>query len=187
MCRERFYAGHEAGWGAQVLEQPAAGVVVFADVDLTDAEVVDDFAHEPLGPVEHAGTVGLWCLLHGEALLRPGMHHLECRFDFDTVRAQLQAAGIEVMPPFTDLPYLRQAFTAAEIWPVESGRLEAARQAGAVTAAELERFGQRGALGSHLEILERDAGYKGFNQAGINDIIRATDPRRRMEEAGRRF
>src|SRR6185312_10969211 len=33
-CRERFYAGREAGWGAQVLEQPKARVVIFADVDL---------------------------------------------------------------------------------------------------------------------------------------------------------
>lgn len=178
VCRERFYAGHEAGWGAQVLEQPASGVVVFADVDLSQHEVVEDFAHEPLSPRERWGTVGLWCLLHGEALLEPGMHHLECRFDFDAVRAQLQAAGIEVMPPFTDLPYLRQAFTAAEIWPVVSGRLDAARQARALTSAQLDHFRQRGAPGSHLEILQRDAGYKGFNPSGINDIIRQTDPRR---------
>ena len=34
----------------------------------------------------------------------------------------------------------------------------------------------RARCGSHLEILERDAGYKGFNQAGINEIIRETDP-----------
>jgi hypothetical protein len=30
VCRERFYAGREAGWGAQVLEQPNARIVVFA-------------------------------------------------------------------------------------------------------------------------------------------------------------
>ena len=29
-CRERFYAGEEAGWGAQVLEQPGVGIVIFA-------------------------------------------------------------------------------------------------------------------------------------------------------------
>src|SRR6185369_6858652 len=32
--RERFYAGAEAGWGAQISEQPVTGIVVFADVDL---------------------------------------------------------------------------------------------------------------------------------------------------------
>ena len=35
-----------------------------------------------------------------------------------------------------------------------------------------------GARGSHLEILERNEGYKGFNQSCINDIILRTDPRR---------
>jgi len=34
-CRERFYAGGEAGWGAQVLEQPVTGITIFADVDMT--------------------------------------------------------------------------------------------------------------------------------------------------------
>jgi hypothetical protein len=33
-------------------------------------------------------------------------------------------------------------------------------------------------LGSHLEILERNDGYKGFNQTGVSDIIARTDPRK---------
>ena len=103
VCRERFYAGREAGWGAQVLEQEESQVVVFADVDLSAAEVSDDFAHAPLPQQEHFGTVGLWCLLHGEAFLEPGLHHLECRFDFDAARTQFEQAGIRVMTPFTDL------------------------------------------------------------------------------------
>ncbi len=49
-CRERFYAGREAGWGAQVIEQSTCGVVIFADVDLAPDEVLQDFAHEPLEP-----------------------------------------------------------------------------------------------------------------------------------------
>jgi hypothetical protein len=84
-CRERFYAGREAGWGAQVLEQPENGVVVFADVDLAPDEVLGDLAHEPLAPRDQLGTVGLWCRLHGEAFLQAGLHHLECRFDFAVV------------------------------------------------------------------------------------------------------
>jgi hypothetical protein len=177
-CRERFYAGREAGWGAQVLEQEESGVVVFADVDLGPAEVVEDFAHQPLPPCAEFGTVGLWCLLHGEALLQSGMHHLESRFDFEAARQQLQHAGAAVLKPFTDLPYLKQAFTEGELWPIEAERLEAALAAQAITPAEAEHFRQSGALGSHLEILQRDQGYKGFNQAGINAIIRDTDPRR---------
>ena len=59
-CRERFYAGREAGWGAQVLEQGESGIVVFADVDLGPDEVVEDFAHQPLRPrarVRHGRSV----------------------------------------------------------------------------------------------------------------------------------
>ncbi len=178
-CRERFYAGREAGWGAQVLEQPRSRVVIFADVDLTSDEVAGDFAHQPFGECELGlGTVGLWCELHGEAFLEAGMHHLECQFDFDAARAQLAAVGIETMAPFTDFPYLKQAFTKGEVWPVEARRIERLLAAGRITAEQAIRFGREGALGSHLEILERNDGYKGFNQTGISEIITRTDPRR---------
>ncbi len=177
-CRERFHAGREAGWGAQVLQHPASRVVVFADVDLAPEEVVGDFAHQPLPTRDRLGTVGLWCLLHGEAFLEAGMHHLECQFDFDAIGRQLQDCGVGVMKPFTDLPYLKQAFTEAETWPVAADRVAAALEAGAITPVEAEWFRRAGAVGSHLEILQRDQGYRGFNQAGINEIIRATDPRK---------
>jgi hypothetical protein len=176
-CRERFYAGQTAGWGAQVLEQPDCGIVIFADVDLSPEEVSGDFAHEPLAERDQLGTVGLWCRLHGEAFLEAGMHHLECQFDFDAARDQLREAGIETMKPFTDLPYLRQAFTKGEIWPVCSERIDALLRSGQITAENAEKFRSAGALGSHLEILQRDDGYKGFNQSGIDEIILKTDPR----------
>jgi hypothetical protein len=178
VCRERFYAGREAGWGAQVLEQPDCRVVIFADVDLSPDEVAGDFAHEPLAQCSELGTVGLWCELHGEAFLEAGMHHLECQFDFDAARAQLAAMGIETMAPFTDFPFLKQAFTKGEMWPVDPVRIERLQSAGRITAEQAERFGREGALGSHLEILERNDGYKGFNQTGISEIITRTDPRR---------
>ena len=133
-CRERFYAGIEAGWGAQVMEQPACQVMVFADVDLSPEEVAGDFAHGPLPPRDHLGTVGLWCALHGEAVLQAGMHHLEAQFDFDGAREQLAREGIKSMDPFTDFPFLRQSFTQGEIWPVEPQRIAAALAAGYITA-----------------------------------------------------
>ena len=177
-CRERFYAGAEAGWGAQVLENPAAGIVIFADVDLAPNEVTGDFARQGLTAADRLGTVGLWCRLHGEAFLQAGMHHLECQFDFDAARTQLASAGARAMPPFTDLPYLKQAFTEGEMWPVAASRIERALADGVIDVAQAERFASEGALGSHLEILQRNDGYKGFNQTGISDIIRKTDPRR---------
>lgn len=177
-CRERFYAGREAGWGAQVIEHAVTGVTIFADVDMSPEELAQDFSHEPLPPRDQLGTVGLWCALHGEAFLQAGLHHLECQFDFAATRDQLKAAGIESMPPFTDFPYLRQAFTKGEQWPVNPVRVERLRSSNRITDEQAKRFLTEGALGSHLEILQRNDGYKGFNQSGINEIIAATDPRR---------
>jgi hypothetical protein len=175
--RERFYAGVEAGWGAQVMEQPACQVMVFADVDLSADEVAGDFAHGQLRPRDQLGTVGLWCTLHGEAALQAGMHHLEAQFDFTGAREQLERAGVKSMEPFTNFPFLRQSFTQGENWLVEPQRIAAALAAGYITEKQAAQFATRGAIGSHLEVLERNEGYKGFNQTGISQIIRHTDPR----------
>jgi hypothetical protein len=177
-CRERFYAGRDAGWGAQVLEHPVCGIAIFADVDMSPEEVSGDFAHQRLAERAALGTVGLWCKLHGESFLRAGLHHLECQFEFDAVKEQLATIGVKTMPPFTDFPFLRQAFTEGEVWQVDPERLAALAAAGSITVEQRDQFARHGALGSHLEILERHEGYKGFNQTGISDIIQRTDPRR---------
>jgi hypothetical protein len=132
-CRERFYAGREAGWGAQVLEQPECRVVIFADVDMSPEELMGDFSHEPLPERDELGTVGLWCELHGEAFLEAGMHHLEAQFDFEAAREQLAAAGVATMAPFTDFPFLRQAFTEGETWAVAPRRIERLLAQGRIT------------------------------------------------------
>ncbi len=177
VCRERFYGGADAGWGAQVLEHSATGMVIFADVDLTAEEVTGDFAHQGLESQHDLGTVGLWCKLHGEAFLQAGMHHLECQFDFDAAREQLAGEGIKTMAPFTDFDHLKQAFTEGERWLVDNQNVDRALSDGAITTAQAEKFRSAGSIGSHLEILERNQGYKGFNQTGISEIIRQTDPR----------
>lgn len=176
-CRERFYAGLEAGWGAQVIEHPTCGIVIFADVDLSPDEIAGDFSHHPLKSRTSLGTIGLWCALHGEAMFEAGMHHLECQFDFDGARRQLEEFGVKCMKPFTDFPFLRQCFTEGERWTVRPDRIVKAERAGWITRDEAARFAAEGAVGSHLEILERNDGYRGFNQTGINEIIRKTDPR----------
>jgi hypothetical protein len=175
-CRERFYGGRDAGWGAQVLEQANCGIVIFADVDLSPDEVAGDFAHDGLDPCDQLGTVGLWCRLHGEAFLQAGMHHLECQFDFAAAGDQLAQHGIQTMAPFTDFPFLKQAFTRGEMWPVNEARLVAAVGDGILTSDQANQFRASGSIGSHLEILERNDGYKGFNQTGISEIIRDTNP-----------
>ena len=82
------------------------------------------------------------------------------------------------MAPFTDFPHLKQAFTKGEMWPVDPRRIERLLQQGRITPEQADHFRREGALGSHMEILERNDGYKGFNQTGISEIITRTDPRR---------
>ena len=176
--RERFHAGAHAGWGAQVLEHPTTGIVIFADLDLAAEEATQDFAHQALPDLPRPGTVGLWVALHGESILEAGMHHLEAQFDFDALRDGLKTeAGIETMAPFSDFPFLRQAFTAGERWPVAQHRADRALALGWIDAGQHARFLREGAIGSHLENLERREGYKGFNQQAVSAIIAATDPR----------
>jgi hypothetical protein len=176
-ARERFYAGAEAGWGAQVMEQPVCRFAVFADADLSPGEVEGDFGHSPLPPRDELGTVGLWCALHGESMLGAGLHHLAGRFDFDAVGSDLSEWGLGMMRPFSDFPYLRQAFSMGERWPVSADRLDRLAGAGLISDEQRERFAVRGAIGSHLENIQRGEGFKGFNQQTISDIILRTDPR----------
>lgn len=176
--RERFYAGLEAGWGAQVMEQPVTDIVVFADVDLTPDETEIDFSVKKLPRAKQLGTVGLWVGLHGESFLEAGMHHLEARFDFNSLREQLKQAGVNTMKPFSDFEFLRQAFTDGERWTVRRERVTQLVNDGHITRAQGEQFVCNGAIGSHLENLQRHGGYKGFNQKAVSAIIAATDPRK---------
>lgn len=183
--RERYYAGAEAGWGAQISEHPVVGIVVFADVDLMPEETQVDFSTTKLPPASRLGTVGLWVGLHGESFLEAGMHHLEARFDFNLLRDQLKRQGVNTMKPFSDFEFLRQAFTEGERWPVRRERAERLLAAGLISAAQLEQFLHQGALGSHLENLQRHGGFKGFNQKSVSAVIAATDPRKEHFQSAR--
>ena len=175
--RERYYAGAQAGWGAQILEQPVEGIVAFCDVDLEPHETEIDFSREALPPSKKLGTIGLWVGLHGESLLDAGMHHLECRFDYQLLRRQLAEAGVNTMNPFSDFDFLKQAFTEGERWKVRRERAERLRRQGLIDEKQFDQFVNDGAIGSHLENLQRKGGFKGFNQKSVSVIIQATDPR----------
>ena len=176
--RERFYAGAEAGWGAQISEQPITNIIIFADVDLMPGDTTIDFSSRKLPPAPQLGTVGLWTGLHGESFLQAGMHHLEARFDFNSLRDQLASHGVNTMKPFSDFVFLRQAFTEGERWPVCPKRAEKLATAGLITREQCDTFLRDGAIGSHLENLQRHGGFKGFNQKAVSAIISATDPRK---------
>ncbi len=123
------------------------------------------------------GTVGLWCALHGDSFLQAGMHHLEARFEFENLRAQLADEGINTMNPFSNFDFLKQAFTQGERWPVNPVRIEGLVKRGLITNEQAAKFLEEGAIGSHLENLQRRGGFKGFNQKSVSVIIEATDPR----------
>lgn len=176
-CRERFYAGHEAGWGAQVMENSPCGLILFLDLDLSPEEVAIDFAHHPLPPLKKLGTVGLWCALHGDSIQKAGMHHLEAQFMFEELKDSLQHLGVSMMEPFSNFEYLKQAFTHGEVWPVDPVSVSGLVDSGYIKQEEAEKFLTYGAIGSHMENLQRREGYKGFNQKNVSSIIKKTDPR----------
>ncbi|HNS49682.1 MAG TPA: hypothetical protein PKO09_00690 [Anaerolineae bacterium] len=175
--RERFYAGAEAGWGAQVMEQQTSHFGIFCDVDLSPDEVYSDFSRTPLAQRDELGTIGLWCALHGDSMLEAGTHHLAARLDFEGATATLPELGIKLMSPFSELSYLRQAFTRGERWPVELTRLDGLAAVGLITSQQRALFEEKGALSSHMECIQRGQGFKGFNQQRVSDIIHRTDPR----------
>jgi hypothetical protein len=180
--RERYHTGAQAGWGAQILEQPVEGIVAFCDVDLEPHETEIDFSRQPLPPAKKLGTIGLWVGLHGESLLEAGMHHLECRFDYELLREQLATEGVNTMKPFSDFAFLKQAFTEGERWPVRRERAERLLRQELIDEKQFNQFVSDGAIGSHLENLQRKGGFKGFNQKAVSVIIQATDPR--LQAAG---
>jgi hypothetical protein len=181
--RERYYAGAEAGWGAQIMEQPIEGIVAFCDVDLEPDETDIDFSRQTLPPSKNLGTIGLWVGLHGESFLEAGMHHLECSFDYTLMRAHFLTNGISVMDPFSDFSFLKQAFTQGERWPVQYERVEKLLHENLIDKKQFDRFIAEGAIGSHLEHLQRRGGFKGFNQKSVSVIIHGTDPRNQLHWA----
>ncbi len=182
-CRELFYAGHQAGWGSQILEQPVLRSTIFADIDLAPEELDIDFAHLPLAPLAQVRRAGLWCAMHGESMLEAGLNHVAGMYDHAAFRAQMSARGVAMMAPFSNFPHLYQELTEGQWWPVDPARIDALERAGQVSAGEAEDFRLNGAIAAHLENLERNDGFKGFNQPGIDGVLLAIDPRKNMVEA----
>ncbi|MBA2271130.1 MAG: hypothetical protein H0W20_11120 [Chthoniobacterales bacterium] len=84
------------------------------------------------------------------------------------------------MKPFSDFPFLKQAFTEGERFRVRRARAERLLRNGSITQNQFDEFTQKGAIGSHLENLQRKGGFKGFNQHAVSIIIAETDPRKQQ-------
>ena len=80
------------------------------------------------------------------------------------------------MAPFTDWEYLKQAFTEGELWRVDPDRLAALHDKKLISVEAYKEIKERGAVGSHLENLERHDGFKGFNHQGVSHIIEEVNP-----------
>jgi hypothetical protein len=166
-----------AGWGSQVLEQPVLRSTIFADVDLAPEELDIDFAHQPLPELARHRRAGILSLLHGESILECGLNHVAALYDQRALRAQLEAEGIAMMSPFSSFPFLYQELTVGAPAPVDPARVDLLERDGHLTADEAEAIRLNGYIATHLENIERNQGYKGFNKPGIDGVLRALDPR----------
>ena len=174
--REMLYAGELAGWGSQVLEQPALKSTIFADVDLAPHETDIDFAHEELPPLK-LRRAGILSILHGESILEGGLNHVAALYEQRTLRAQLGGHGLSMMKPFSDFAFLYQELTEGDVAAVDPARVDRLEASGDLTADEAENIRLNGYIAAHLENIERNDGYKGFNKPGIDGVLRALDPR----------
>jgi len=66
------------------------------------------------------------------------------------------------MRPFSEFSCLRQAFTGGERWEVAPECLVRLVAAGQISDAQRASFVEGGAVGSHLENVQRGGGFKGF-------------------------
>jgi hypothetical protein len=181
--REMLYAGELAGWGSQVLEQPVIGSTIFADVDLAPEELSVDFARDSLPDLPKHRRAGLLSELLGESILEAGLNHVAGLYDQRVLRSQLAGHGLQMMPPFTNWPHLYQELTEGDWEAVDPLRVDKLERNGHVSAEEAEQLRMNGSIVTHLENIERNDGYKGFNREGIDSVLRKLDPRAYSAEA----
>ncbi len=181
--REMLYAGELAGWGSQVLWQPVIRSTIFADVDLAPEELAIDFAHIELPDLSRHRRAGLLSELLGESILEAGLNHVACLYDQRVLRAQLHDHGVRMMAPFSDMPHLYQELTLGDWDAVDPARVDALEAAGHIDAVEAERLRMDGSIVTHLENIERNNGFKGFNRGGIDSVLKKLDPRAYSAEA----
>jgi hypothetical protein len=82
-----------------------------------------------------------------------------------------------MMTPFSDFDHLYQELTHGDWAPVDPRRVDALAAGGHISAEEAEQLRLNGAIIAHLENIERNDGFKGFNREGIDGVLRKLDPR----------
>ena len=85
--------------------------------------------------------------------------------------------GIEASSVSPILRFFGSVLRKGQRWKISAGRIQRLRESSLVTSEQAAIFRRAGAIGSHLEMLERNDGYCGFNQSGISEIVCRTDLR----------
>ena len=111
-------------------------------------------------------------------MLQGGLHHLAARVDFENVRNSWNRYCAEALPPFSYFDFLKQSFSKTERRDIDEHRLSHLLDMDVISDDGMTTFKEQGAIGSHLEIIQRNQGFKGFNQDSVTAIIRDTDPRK---------
>ena len=120
--------------------------------------------------------MGLWCALHGDSFFQGGLHHLAILTDFERFTQHLSSNDVSMMHPFSTFSYLTQSFTVGEQWALTQDRIAELKSAGLISVESAEKFMREGAVGSHVENIQRQDGYKGFSENQVSTIIKETDP-----------
>ena len=108
---------------------------------------------------------------------------LPALYDHVLLHRQLEQQNISMMAPFTDWPHLYQALTEGDWCAVDPARVDRLEAGGHIGADEAERLRLEGSIVTHLENIERNDGYKGFNREGIYSVLRKLDPRAYLANA----
>lgn len=148
------------GWASQVVRQPVLGAVVTIDLDLGANE---EFPAQSLPPLLWHGCAGLWVSLHGEGLLEGGLHHVACLLDRSAFPRLAKGDGVSFIPPVSDRHEFFQQMTLADQRAIGPRRIDRLEQHELITGRQAEHFRLHGGLAAHLECVERNDGFSGFD------------------------
>jgi hypothetical protein len=163
--REKFFKGNGFGIGTFVLEQQESGLVVLLEVDISHEEVHASSIHKPFLEWAQLGEVGLWCALHGESLLQGGPHNIGIECAPPAMESDLKNWGVSCMTLPTMEHCLHESCTVGEIWKVAPFRLHNLIKRNLMSEDKAQQILALGFEGSHLTLLYRESGYKGFYPA----------------------
>jgi hypothetical protein len=160
---ERREVMRTGDWASQVMEHPVLRSSLTVDGDIGEHQSDSHWPDGPLFPLMWHASAGLWVALHGEGLLEGGLHHLACRFDRGAFTRIMNRENVALMAPSSDRSDFYARMSEGEARPVDPRRVDRLQRSEFITAADAETFRFNGALASHLECVERNNGFKGFD------------------------